>query len=35
MKGSEYVGAIRTIDLFQAIADEVLSASSGGLFTDK
>ncbi len=35
MKGSEYVGAVRTIDLFQAIADEVLSASSGGLFTDK
>lgn len=35
MQGKKYVGAVRTIDLFQAVADEVLSASSGGLFTDK
>lgn len=34
MKGDQYLGAVRTIDLFQAIADEVLGAASGGLFTE-
>jgi CBS domain-containing protein len=33
MEGEVYLGAVRTIDLFQAVAEEILG-TSGGVFTD-
>jgi CBS domain-containing protein len=34
MKDGKYLGAVRTIDVFQAVAEEVLGGASGGVFTE-
>ncbi|MEX2382785.1 MAG: CBS domain-containing protein [Opitutales bacterium] len=35
IEGGHYLGAVRTIDLFQAVSSDVVSVASGGLFTEK